>query len=152
ASNLVVGDTNGREDAFVFDRDLRLIDRVSVASDGAQANGDSAGTSLSADGRYAAFSSFADNLVADDTNGVRDVFVFDRVLRTTERVSLATDGTQSNGESSGVSISADGRFVAFYSLGSTLVTGDTNNSYDAFVHDRQTHVTIRVSDASDGTQ
>ncbi len=152
ASNLVPGDTNGVGDAFVYDRQMDTIERVSVAANGTQGNDLSYSPSLSADGRYAAFTSYARNLVSGDTNGFGDIFVYDRQTDTIERVSLASDGTQGNHESTSPSISADGRFVAFHSFTSNLVPGDTNEVSDAFVCDRQTDMIERVSLASDGTQ
>jgi Tol biopolymer transport system component len=107
---------------------------------------------VSADGRYVAFHSEATNLVAGDTNGSEDVFVRDRVTGTTERVSIATGGAEGNGHSSAESISADGRFVAFESQASNLVSGDTNGQADIFVRDRQTGTTERVSRATSGAQ
>ena len=108
--------------------------------------------SISADGRFVAFESLASNLVPGDTNGVGDVFVHDRQTGTTERVSVSSAGTQGNGDSAVPSISADGRFVAFVSVASNLVPGDTNGRLDVFVHDRQTGTTERVSVSSAGTQ
>jgi len=151
ATNLVSGDTNLSSDVFVHDRQTGQTTRVSVASDGTQANNVSADPSISADGRYVAFVSFADNLVSGDT-GYVDVFVHDRQTGQTTRVSVATGGGQANGNSYGPSISADGRYVAFESDATNLVSGDTNFSTDVFVHDRQTGQTTRVSVASDGTQ
>ena len=111
ASNLVPGDTNGAGDIFVYDRQTpHTIERVSVASDGTQGNGSSLGPSLSADGRYVTFYSNASNLVPGDTNGASDVFVYDRQTGMIERVSVAADGTQGNGNSTRPSISADGRY------------------------------------------
>src|SRR5439155_1170129 len=107
---------------------------------------------ISADGRFVTFTSAASNLVSGDTNGADDVFVHDRLTRVTERVSVASDGTEGNDESFRASISADGRVVAFVSAASNLVTGDTNGAFDVFVHDRLTGVTERVSIASDGTE
>jgi Tol biopolymer transport system component len=152
ASNLVPGDTNGVDDVFVHDRLTGQTTRVSVASDGTEGNGHSESPSISADGRYVAFASYASNLVPGDTNGVMDVFVHDRLTGQTTRVSVASDGTQGNGESRYPSISADGRYVAFMSYASNLVPGDTNGVMDVFVHDRLTGQTTRVSVASDGTQ
>ena len=87
---------------------------MSVADDGTQGNGlINISPRLSADGRYVAFGSDASNLVPDDTNGVADIFVYDRQTNTIERVSVAADGTQGNGESYLPAISADGRYVAF---------------------------------------
>ena len=118
ASNLVPGDTNEHYDVFVRDRQLGTTDRVSVASNGTQANGDSAFPAISADGRYVTFESEASNVVPGDTNHARDVFVRDLRSGTTERVSVATDGTQANGDSLIPAISADGRYVAFDSAAS----------------------------------
>jgi len=152
ASNLVSGDTNGLRDIFVHDRQTGQTARVSVASDGTEAHGGSVYPSISADGRYVAFYSGASNLVSDDTNGWIDTFVHDRQTGQTARVSVASDGSQGNDASVNPSISADGRYVAFDSYASNLVSGDTNGHEDTFVHDRQTGQTARVSVASDGSQ
>src|SRR5207249_3675999 len=152
ATNLVTSDTNGTTDVFVHDRQTGTTERVSVASDGAESNAASVGAALSADGRFVAFHSAATNLVADDTNGTTDVFVHDRQTGMTERVSVASDGTQGNNASSYPALSADGRFVAFDSDATNLVAGDTNGATDVFVHDRQTGTTERVSVASGGSQ
>jgi Tol biopolymer transport system component len=77
------------------------------------------------------------NLVADDTNGMEDVFVHDRRTGTTTRVKVDSAGTQANGDSIGLpSLTADGRSVAFSSETTDLVAGDTNGALDIFVHDR----------------
>ena len=167
STNIVPGDTNGQSDVFVRDRQRGTTERVSVASNGIQANGPSGQPSISTDGRFVAFTSFASNLVPGDTNGAQDAFVYDRRTHTTERVSVASDGRQGNRGSgffdatSPVSISADGRFVAFHSPSSNLVVGDTNVCFfnfipeecvDVFLHDRVTGATARASVASDGTQ
>jgi len=115
ATNLVAGDTNDTHDVFVRDRQTGRTMRVSVASDGAQGNGHSFSPSISADGRYVAFYSYADNLVAGDTNSCYDVFVRDRQTGRTTRVSVASNGKQGNGSSDYPSISADGRYVPFES-------------------------------------
>jgi hypothetical protein len=112
--------------------------RVSVASDSTQGNGLSAGPAISADGRHVAVQSDASNLVPDDTNDVRDIFLHDRLTGATTRVSVDSAGGQGNDRSFGNAISADGRFVAFGSLASNLVASDTNNRADVFVHDRDT--------------
>ena len=152
ASNLVSDDTNGKSDVFVYDRQADTIERVNLAADGTQANSGAGNVALSADGRYVAFGSAASNLVPDDTNGESDTFVYDRQTDTIERVSLAADGTQGNGTSYSYSISADGRYVAFWSFASNLVPGDTNGVGDVFVYDRQTDTIERVSLAANGTQ
>jgi Tol biopolymer transport system component len=99
ASNLVPGDTNGVSDIFVHDTVNGSTERVSVATDGLQANGYSLGSSISDDGRFIVFRSYASNLVAGDSNETADLFLHDRMLGTTERVSVGWDGGQSNGAS-----------------------------------------------------
>lgn len=129
-----------------------LTTRTSVTSAGAQVNAKSSAPAISADGRYVAFVSTANNLVAGDTNGVDDVFVRDRITRIVRRVSVSTTGVQANNVSGSPDISDDGRFVAFASFASNLVTGDTNNEGDIFVHDLQTGETIRASIPAGGGQ
>ena len=92
---------------------------------------------LSADGRFVAFSSIATNLVAGDTNSVHDIFVHDRHIGTTTRVSVDNAGTQANSQSDTPALNADGRVVVFQSFASNLVAEDTNGTVDIFVHDRQ---------------
>jgi trimeric autotransporter adhesin len=150
---------------------------ISVTPTGAIGNGTSTDASISADGRFVAFDSYANNLVASDTNLVQDVFVSDTCQTSagpvagctpsTVRVSVASDGTQGNAGMLGdfvagsdlPSISADGRFIAFESASTNLVANDTNFSEDVFIHDTCAGVssgctpsTVRVSVASDGTQ
>lgn len=120
------------------------IELISVGLDGKAAAGQSEDGVISASGRYVAFMSYASNLVAGDKNGKLDVFVRDRFSATTERVSVGTGGVEGNNESASPDISADGRFVAFYSSASNLVPGDTSYG-DVFVRDRQTGTTERVS-------
>ena len=153
APNLVAGDTNGATDVFVHDRATGVTSRVSVASDGAQADGGGFNPTISADGRHIAFGSHSTDLVPGDTNGAGDVFVHDRSTGATTRVSVASGGIQAGGSYVWApDISADGRFVTFVSDSTDLVPGDTNRTRDAFVHDRSTGVTTRVSVASDGTE
>jgi Tol biopolymer transport system component len=153
SSNLVAGDTNGRDDIFVHDRRTGATTLVSVSSAGTQgSNGSAFSPSISADGRYVAFGSNASDLVAGGTNWMANVFVHDRQTGVTTLVSVSSIGTQGNSASRYPSISADGRYVAFNSDASNLVAGDTNNKGDIFVHDRQTGVTTRVSVDSAGTQ
>ena len=152
ASNLVPGDTNGVWDAFLHDRETGTTTRISQTADGTQGNGTSINPQISADTRFIAFQSEATNLVPGDTNGCYDIFVQDRQTGAITRVSVASDGTQGARASSSPTLSADGRFVAFYSPSDNLVLGDTNEDFDVFVHDRQTGETTRVSVASDGTQ
>jgi Tol biopolymer transport system component len=134
ATNLVTDDTNRRTDVFV--RDLRADPpttlRASVG-DGTEANGASFFPSLSADCQLVAFQSTASNLVPDDTNGVSDIFVYNRATGLTTRVSVAADGTEGNGFSVTPAMSADGRCVAFATKATNLWPDDTNNARDILV-------------------
>ena len=154
-SNLVAGDTNNVRDVFVRDMDQAdeslAFRRVSTSSTGVQANGISGAVDLSEGGRYALFDSKATNLVAGDTNGKQDVFVKDLVSGSTTRVSASEAGAQGNGDSFGVAISDDGRYVMFYSQATNLVPGDTNAFTDVFVKDRLTGQVALVSHTADGT-
>ena len=176
ASNLVAGDTNGRNDVFVRDRVSGKTTRVSVRTGGEQGNEASYLRAISADGRFVVFSSYASNLVAGDTDGCNgerltcsDVFVRDRVTGKTTRASVQSGAKQANGNSGEAAISADGRFVAFSSYASNLVAGDTNKCVqkylggrrpsasrypcaDVFVRDRATGKIERVSVSSRDTQ
>jgi Tol biopolymer transport system component len=145
ATNLVRGDRNGVRDVFVHDCATETTERVSVASDGGDPDGPSGAPAFSADGRFVAFESDARNLVHGDTNGCTDVFVRDLAAGTTERVSVDDGGCEGTGRSCGPLLSADGRFVAFTSDAHDLVAGDRNAASDAFVHDRATGATERVS-------
>jgi hypothetical protein len=120
--------------------------RASVGPGGIEADADTGDfVSISADGRFAAFDSNATNLVANDTNGFRDIFVFDHQTGVTERVSLASGGVQSDKDCTSCSISGDGRFVAFQSKSTVFNPNDTNNALDIFVHDRASGATSQES-------
>jgi len=126
---------------------------VTVTTGGVSANETAPqdGVSVSADGTLVAFVSSSPNLVAGDTNGVRDVFVRNLVTDTTTRASVGAGG-QVNGASSNARISADGRFVVFTSLATNLVAGDTNGVADLFERDLATGQTTRVSASAGGDQ
>jgi hypothetical protein len=135
ATNLVPRDTNHTYDIFVYDRKARRTTRVSVTSTGAQADSYSVWPSISADGRYVAFSSSAKNLAPDNDDFFEDVFVRDRVAGTTTMVSVSSDGESATYPALEPDISADGTAVAFHSESSNLVPNDTNANHDVFVHD-----------------
>jgi Tol biopolymer transport system component len=151
ASDLVPGDRNGAGDIFVWHRDSGRIELASIGSSGRQGNDTSLESAISADGRYVAFTSFASNLARSDSNGNSDIFLRDRQGGYTERVSVGSDGRQANGYSWQPCVSADGRYVAFYSTATNLVPGDRGGFADVFVRDRQTRQTLRASVAGDGT-
>ena len=153
AGNLVSQDTNSQADIFVHDRQTGMTQRVSVGHDGAEANGSSSFPNLSADGRFVVFQSEASNLVAGDTNKVVDLFVYDQQTGQTERVNVASNGTQAiRGNSTGAMFGANGRLVAFTSEATNLVPDDTNQMGDIFVYDRDTKQTIRISITNDGRE
>ena len=153
SNNFVAGDTNGYHGTDVFIRDLveGTTKRVSVAVDGSEGNNRSYNASISTNGRYVVFESDADNLVPNDNNNRRDIFVRDLTEGTTQRVSVAGDGfdTEANGNSSNASISANGRYVFFESNADNLISGDTNNYFDIFVRDLVKGTTERVSVTND---
>ena len=152
ASNLVDGDTNAALDVFVHDLQEEKTTRVSLTGAGDQGNSASGVPCLSSGGRFIAFESLASNLAADDSNASTDVFIHDRQIRETTRISVDSRGRQGNGPSAGSSLGGKGRYVAFESLASNLVYGDSNRVSDVFVHDRQTGNTTRVSVDSRGRQ
>src|SRR5919109_3868378 len=153
ADNLVPGDTNGFADTFVHDRLTDVTERVSVSSRERQGNehsgliGVAAYPAISEDGRFVAFVSQADNLVSKDNNGNADVFVRDRLLGTTERVSVNSAGEEADIGGEGPAISADGRFVAFQSEAQNLVPGGNPFLFvdQIYVHDRETGTTEIIS-------
>lgn len=152
ASNLVAFDTNNVEDVFVRDLLAGTTERVSLGDLGQQANSSTTVASISADGRWVVFSSYASNLVPGDTNGQFDVFIHDRATGLTELVSVDSAGQQADAVSSGPSVSEDGRFVAYWSEATNLVPGDTNALRDIFLRDRTAGTTERVSVGSAGVQ
>ena len=151
-NGLLDGDTNNKYDIFVYDQWITSLERVSILSNGTQANGDSMFPMISGDGRYIAFQSSATNMVNGDTNSVEDIFIHDTQTGETKRVSINSGGMQANGGSFSPSISGDGRYVAFHSMASNLVSNDTNGVEDVFVRDLQTGVTTRVSISNNGLQ
>ena len=153
ATNLFAYDDNAVFD--VFRRDTATPGetiRISVDNLGAQANFQSINPDISADGRYVVFESDASDLVTDDTNAVRDIFVRDTVLNTTERVSISDGELQANfGSSVGV-ISDDGRYVAFQSVATNLVSPVTNGLTHIYIRDRVAGRTVLFSADDAGTQ
>jgi uncharacterized repeat protein (TIGR01451 family) len=133
---LAAGNANRNGGIFIYDRLSGQTRGVSVASDGAVANAWSTAPTISADGRFVAFRSYASNLVAGDTNGASDIFVHDCLTQKITLASVARNRRPANNSSEFPSISADGRFVAFTSWASNLTKGDINRAPDVFVRDR----------------
>jgi Tol biopolymer transport system component len=152
ATNLVPADGNGLRDVFVRDRRLGTTTRVSEAVGGGDAAGESRYPSISEDGRWIAFMSEAPDIVSDDTNAVQDVFVYDRHSGQISRVSMGWDGSEGNGNSRTPSISGDGRYVAFRSGATNLISESMDSSKSIYVCDLQTGETELVSVTSDGFQ
>lgn len=156
-AKLVPGDNNGFVDDFVRDRLTRTTERVSVSSAGTEGNGPSNSfypfpmTRISADGRRVVFASAASNLVPDDTNGADDVFVRDRATNTTVRVSVSSSGSEAEetrrplDTNPVLSISSDGRYVAFDSAAKNLAPGDEDEVGDVFLHDLLTETTTLIT-------
>ena len=132
SSTLVPNDTNGRRDVFVRDLVTGTTRRVSVSTTGRQANGGNIGAGISSGGRVCMFTSAATNLVSGDHNGLRDLFVRDRVTETTVRVDVSTAGAEANAALNAWALASGGRWVAFDSPATNLVASDTNAAADVF--------------------
>ncbi len=164
ATNLVAGDAGTFERVYAWSAGTALR-RISNSTSGGDPTGTSGQAAVSANGRYAAFTSDAEDIVPDDstgrplagdvTGGVRpaafvqlypaDIFVVDLVNGRTSRVSVGVGTTEPDGSSVQPSLSSSGRYVAFASLADNLVAGDTNKSADAFVRDRTPALAVSPS-------
>lgn len=149
ATNLVAGTPKRVSEIFVR-VGSRPVFRISVGFGGVQPDADSTQPVISADGRYVAFTSAADNLVPGDDNASPDIFVVDLARGTIKRVSVSSRGVQALGESLNPSISGNGRYVSFTSSAPNLVPRDRNRVPDVFVHDMVSASTVRVSVSSRG--
>ena len=152
ADNLVPGDTNGKIDIFVKDLATGAVTRVSADSGGLQADGDSLAPSFSPDGAKIVFRSFADNLVAGDTNGSGDIFVKDLATGAVTLATANSAGTQADGISLNPVFTPDGSSVAFFSTATNLVTGDVNGQSDIFEKNLATGAVTLLSTNSSGGQ
>lgn len=146
ASDLVASDTNGHRDIFYAD----LSGSTPIIAAVTAGNNDSTRPSISCGGDYVAFESVASDIVAGDTNNFEDVFLYDRINGPTKRISVDSYGTEANNDSAYVDISANGRYVAYYSYASNLVASDTNSSADVFFYDAKSASTSLISIASGG--
>ena len=150
ATNLVRGDTNANAEVLLRDRLTGTTELISRDVGGNPATGKKG--AISRDGRFVAFISFGQNLVAGhpefDFND--HVYVFDRQTQTMERVDVNANGELGQGSANGVDISADGRFVAFDSLADNLEPGaGDQNGFDVFVRDRVTGTVEGISTSGD---
>ncbi len=147
ANNLVPGSQFAQGNIYVRDRQTNQLTRITFSTTGGEVTGASFSPVISSDGRYVAFQSSAGNLVSGDTNGnTTDIFRHDRDTGQTTLVSVNSSGQQAIfGASTLAAISGDGRFVAFVSDSSQLVSNDNNNNRDTFLHDTQTGLTVALS-------
>ena len=144
ALDLVAGDNNGNPDVYLVDRSLHQTTRVSHAAGGGDSNNGSFNPRISGDGQFVAYSSNATNLVAGDTNGNEDVFLYGLATGQNVLVSKPASGGVGNNFSTSPSISDDGHYIAFHSGARNLVPGDTNNRMDVFIADTQSGDIQRV--------
>lgn len=149
-SHHVPGDTNNQQDVFLIDTATMQTTLISHNMTGGFANGRSGQSNITPDGRYVIFFSEASDLVPNDTNGVGDVFAYDRQTGVMERISLTAAGGQTNGLSRDASICANGRYISYASDATNIIANDTNGQRDVFVHDRETNTTFVASINSSG--
>lgn len=142
-------DVNQAADVFLYDRQLGMTTRITQST---AFQAESGGAEISRDGRFVVFSSRAPDLVAGDTNGYPDVFLYEVATGSLALISRPSPSIQANQESYGPSLSADGRWVAFRSQANNFVAGDLNNQDDVVVLDRQTGSFQLASLSSTGEQ
>jgi Tol biopolymer transport system component len=151
ATNLAGNDALGYNDVFVHNRKTKKTIRASVNTNGEKALGDSTHATLSGNGRYVAFESFATNLVANDENSSEDIFLRDLEAKKTKRISVRSNGDEAEGSSEAPEFSDNGRYVTFESGAANLVSGD-GEAVDIFLRNLETKKTKRVSAAMDGSE
>jgi Tol biopolymer transport system component len=144
------GDTNGLLDVYVRTVSSTALQRASLGHDGAEADANVFLGDISDDGRYVLMMSWATNLVANDTNGFADIFVYDRTGGSIERVSLAPDGGELNGASFNARISGDGRYVVFETRALNVAPGLTQSDNRLFVREIDTGAMARLDVPADG--
>jgi Tol biopolymer transport system component len=153
STSLVPGDTNNTVDAFVRDRLAGTTERVSVPGGGGQTDNASTGPTISDDGRFVAFRSYATNLAGLDKTApfFSDIYVHDRLTDQTERVSVSSDGEEGDANSYHPELSGNGRYVVFDSEATNLIPSDANGyGYGVYLHDRETGRMEQVSVNSAG--
>jgi TolB protein len=128
------------------------VERISKAMDGGYPNESANAAVSNYDGRYIVYVSEASNLVAEETNKVANLYLYDRITGETRLITKAFDGNPSNNHSGHAQMSDDGRYTLFLSHATNLVSWDSNGSTDIFIYDRVTDKIRRVSVADDGAQ
>jgi hypothetical protein len=149
---LVLSDVNSLSDVYVLDRATGQYDLVSTSTGGQQGNQNSFSQSISGDGRFVVFESFATNLVSGATSGNKTVYLRDRQLGQTTLACKNTSGVQANSSSYWPRISRDGEVITYSTAASDIVSNDTNAKVDVFAYHRTTNFTYRVSVSSTGVQ
>jgi len=152
ASNLVSDDNNEKDDIFLCNLQSHAIERVSISSNGDQADRMSYSAAVDGNGSHVVFQSQATNLVTNDHNDASDVFLRDIQKRTTVRISVSSDNSEANYASGSPSINEDGRYVVFSSSANNLVANDTNDKTDIFLRDIESNTTKRLSISSASEQ
>lgn len=140
------GATGKHRQVFWRDRNTGLTKLISAGLNGEEGNGDCYAPSISGDGKTVAFESHATNLVADDKNGVKDIFLWQSASNKIERVSMGHDGKEANAESYEPSVSGDGNLIAFTSTASNISAtekGTSNNN--VFLRNMQLGTTVMIS-------
>ncbi|MFQ5401706.1 MAG: hypothetical protein ACE5E7_19170 [Anaerolineae bacterium] len=152
--NMVQGENNAARYSSIYLRDWRTgaMERIAKAVDGGYPNGMLSNISASYDGRYIVYKGEASNLVANDTNGVSDIFLYDHQTGKTIRVSEPPGGGNANGLSGQPWITSDGQYIVFKSYATNLVPSDTNNQADIFVYTVATGEVRRVNLSAAGAQ
>ncbi|MGB2895018.1 MAG: PKD domain-containing protein [Anaerolineales bacterium] len=152
ATNLVPGATTGLEEIYLYDRADGSLEWVSAPRLGLANDGSSGEPAISADGNWVAFSSNSSQFVPLDTRGLSDIFLWNRASNALERVSMTQTGKEADSLSNAPAISADGRFIVFWSHASNIIAGDTNDMIDIFLHDRLNGDLQRVNLSATGEQ
>ncbi len=150
ASNLVANDTNNAFDVFVKDTLTGVLDRVSVATGGGEADAESRDPRISPDGRWVIFGSFSRTIIVPHNSSTQDIFLHDRTLATTQILSVPTVGGQANQNCFHADISDDGTKVVFASTATNLVPGDSNLLGDIFLVDVANVAVSRISKSHTG--
>jgi CSLREA domain-containing protein len=154
ATNLVAGDTNNRDDVFLYDRTTCTLSLISVAASGTiSGSGDSVTPAISPDGRYVVFTSASNNLLPGTTSGAWSIYLRDTLTNTTSLISKAPDGAAPNGQSHHPTISSSGRYIAYQSQATNIAGTGTLSSgfYNILLYDTHTNQTVRISKIPDGT-
>lgn len=151
ANTTADSDTNGAFDIFLRNTQTNTTVLISKATTGSAANQASINPSISGDGKYIVFESSASNLVSNDTNALKDIFLHNTQTGQTTLISRTSDGTAANGSSFNSNISSNGRYVTFGSNASNLTSDDNNGVSDAFLYDIQTGELKRISELPGGT-